>query len=140
MTNEHVLVFETEQAIPITVSSSSAFEKGAMVKLADPFTVSASLGIDDVVGGIVKIEKTATDGKIKLAIYRRGIFKGTASGNITAGDSLGSANQADGLNQLYNNKVTANLSGNVVWGIALETCTDGETFLYELNPQCLTTA
>jgi hypothetical protein len=64
MTNEAVLIFETEPAIPFTVSSSAAIEKGSLLKMSDPMTVALSDGEGDIVGGILKIEKATSDGKV----------------------------------------------------------------------------
>ncbi len=129
MANEHVLMIETELPIPMTCANAATIEKGTLLKLADPFTVSASAAADDVVGGVAAEEKIINDGKTKIAVYRGGIFKATASGNITAGDALVTAVPA-GTNLLAAAAVNAE---NIV-GTALETATNGETFLYELKP------
>lgn len=136
MVNETVLLIETELAIPITCADDTGIEKGAVLKMADPATVSLSNGQDDIVGGIAKSEKISGDGFVKTNVYRRGIFKGTASGSITVGDSLGTG---IGSNYLYSNKNTSRLSGSRVVGIAWESATDEQTFIFELNPQCIFT-
>ena len=56
MTNEVTLVFETENAIPMIVSNTTGIEKGAILKMADPFTASLSAGSGDIVAGIAKVE------------------------------------------------------------------------------------
>jgi hypothetical protein len=129
MANEHVLVYETHQAIPFTCSNTAGIEKGTACKLTDPMTASAHAAANDIIAGIAKTEKINADGKTKISIYRGGIFKATASGNITAGDPLVLSNAA-ALNKLE----TAATNVETIVGIALETCTDGETFLYELRP------
>lgn len=129
MANEAVLIHETELAIPFTVADGTGIEKGAMLKMADPMTVSGSAGSADVFGGIAKTEKIANDGKTKLAVYRRGIFRVLGSGNITIGDQV----MMQGTANTVITGTNAALGGRAV-GIALETSTDGQTLLIELNP------
>jgi len=133
MANEHVLVFETSLPIPFTCADGSGLEKGQVVKLADPFTVSASAGANDIVGGIVAEEKIASDGKVKVGVYRGGIFKAVASGAITVGNAIVSK----GSNNLV---VAAAINEENVLGIALETAAEAETFLYELKPTVMNLA
>ncbi|MFA5037487.1 MAG: capsid cement protein [Candidatus Izemoplasmatales bacterium] len=133
MTNEATLVFETAVPIPFTVSDSTGIEKGALLKMSDPMTVALSDGEGDVVGGIAKDEKIASDGKLKLGVYRAGIFRVLASGNITAGDPVGI--DGDGsLNYTYSLNGAGGVSGHKQLGTALETASDEETYLMELSP------
>lgn len=128
MTNEAVLIYETSKPIPMTCADGTGIEKGALLKMADPMTVSASAALADIFGGIAAEEKIASDGKTKIPVYRRGgIFKVVASGSITVGDPI----VLTGLNNLVQ---TAATNAETVLGIALETCTDGETLAIELNP------
>jgi hypothetical protein len=131
MANEHVLVYETQPAIPFTVSNTTGIEKGTVLTMTDPFTAVANNGNKSVPAGIAKVEKIASDGVTKLAVYRGGIFKATASGSITVGNGL--VTDFTG-NKLVSCASTANLSGSIIVGISLETASDGETFLYELRP------
>lgn len=134
MTNECVLVVETELPIPFTCADGTGIAKGTVLKLADPATVSAASGLNDLVGGIAGSEKIASDGMVRVDVYRGGIFRGKASGSIVVGDSLGTT---IGLNYLVKNNNTANLSGSKVLGTALESASDEETFLFELRPQVM---
>lgn len=132
MASEATLIYELEPPIPFTVSDSTGIEKGAVLKFADPMTASLSAASDDIIAGIAAEEKIASDGKTKLGVYRRGIFKMEANGNITAGDYVkGDATNA--TNTVITIAVAANSVENVL-GIALETAADGETFLVELRP------
>lgn len=130
MANEATLIYETHLPIQMTCSNSVGIEKGALLKLSDPFTVAAVSANNDIVGGIAAGEKIANDGQTKIAVYRGGIFKVTASGSVTAGDPLGVTD----VGAVYTNKLGLTLSGSVDFGIALETATNGETFLAELKP------
>ena len=130
MANEAVLVFETEKPIPFTCDNSTNIEKGALLKLSDPFTVAASDGASDAVGGIAAEEKIANDGKVKIGVYRGGIFKVVASGAVTAGKAVylkGSANLV----------YTGAANDESALGIALETAGEAETFLMELRPTAM---
>ena len=139
MTNEAVLMIETELAIPMTVSNSTGIAKGAICKLSDPFTATLADGEADLVAGIAKNEKIASDGKTKLSIYRGGIWKGIASGSIGVGDPI--AVDGDGeTNYIFSIISSASLSGAKLLGTALEAVSDEETFLFELRPSNLYSA
>ena len=129
MANEAILVFETEKPIPFTCADGTGIEKGAILKIADPFTVSLSTAASEAVGGICTEEKIASDGKVKVGVFRGGIFKVVASGNI----SVGKAVSCSGNNLVQ----TPAVNDEAVLGIALETATDGETFLMELRPTAM---
>jgi len=127
MANECTLIFETEVAIPFTCANGTGIEKGTVLKLEDPLTVSYANASNQIVGGIAKNEKIASDGKTKISIYRGGIFKGTCSGSVTIGCPLCTAET---------NKIRTGLgiSGVNIIGIALEAGSNGETILFELKP------
>ena len=116
----------------MTCADGTGIAKGTTLKLADLNTVSKVNGDNDIVGGIAGSEKIASDGMVNIDVYRGGIWKGTASGSIAVGDSLGF--DADS-NLLVSNQIGV-LSGSKIAGSALETATDGETFKFELRPQC----
>jgi hypothetical protein len=129
MANEATLYIETDNAVEFTCADGTGIERGTILKLADPMTVSAAAGLNDIVGGIAATEKIASDGKTKIAVYRGGYFKVTASGSITVGDSLViSGPTANNLLQ------TAATNAEQIIGIAMETATDGQTFIMQLNP------
>ncbi len=125
MANEVTLVFETSLPIPFICANATGIEQGTLLKLADPFTVSAATAVNDKVGGISAAEKIASDGLTTVPVYRSGIFKGTADGPITVADALVFSG-----NKLFSAAVNAE---NIA-GIALETAADADTFLFELRP------
>jgi len=129
MANEHVLIFETHVPIPFTVANATAVPKGTLMKMTDPMTAIASAGADDIVAGVAKSEKIASDGKTKHGIYRGGIFKAVASGSVGVGDAVVTAVPA-GTNLL----ATAGTNAENIVGMSLEAASAGETFLYELKP------
>jgi len=133
MSDEAVLLVETELPIPFTCADGTGIAKGAILKLTDLNTVALADGANDIVGGIAGSEKIADDGMVRIDVYRGGIFKVVASGSITVGDSLGTEDDLV-ANAVISNRATATLSGSKSLGIALETATDGESFRMELRP------
>ena len=131
MANEATLVIETELPIPMTCAEATGIEKGTLLKISDPFTVAAHASDEDYVGGVAATEKIASDGKTKIAVYRGGIFKVTASGSITAGQTVALSTSLNCV------KVSdATCVSSKTFGIALETATTTETLLVDLRPGC----
>ena len=128
----HILDTETERPVNMTCADGVGIEKGTLLKLSDPNTVAASDGDTDIIAGVAAEEKIASDGKTKIAVYRGGYFIATAGGNCTVGKTLMSYSSTGDANDLIDGTNAALYSKAV--GIALETATDGETFLYELCP------
>lgn len=131
MANELTLVYELEPAVPFTVSNTTGIEKGTLMKIADPLTASASAADEDYIIGVAASEKIANDGKTKLGVYMRGIFKVYASGNITAGQSIAGASDANFPNYVKVSDATCVSAKSC--GIALETAATGETLLVLIN-------
>jgi hypothetical protein len=128
MANEATLFWEVELPIPFTVANGVGIEKGTLLKLTDPMTAAAADGAADVLAGIAAEEKIASDGKTKLGVYRRGIFKMTSDGSISVGASV----MSDGTSNQVITATTAT-SGAKTLGTSLETAADGDTFLVDLN-------
>jgi len=131
MALETTLVFETSPPIPMTCADGTGIEKGAVLMLADLMTAATATGDGDIVAGIAAEEKVVSDGKVKIGVYRRGIFKGYAG---AAGVTVGRAIQTDVGTGAANELVICDANTEAIVGTALETATDGETFLFELNP------
>lgn len=131
MTNELKELIELELAIPFTVADGIGIEKGSILKLDDLMTASGALVGGCAVAGVAASEKIANDGKTKLGLKRRGIFKGTASGAIIAGEAI----MIGGLNNVLSSATA--LSGAQTVGTSFETVADGETFKFDLNIGCL---
>ena len=131
MANEVTLIFETESPIPMTCADGVGIEKGAILKMGDLMTVALADGDGDIVAGIAAEEKIASDGKTKIGVYRAGIFKGYAgTAGVTVGLAIDTDASTSDSNELANAPVT---TGNYV-GIAFETATSAESFLFELRP------
>ena len=124
-----VLMVETEQAIMMQCAEGTTIAKGQCLKLTDAFTVIATSAADDEFGGIAAEEKIGGDGKLSMAVYRRGIFKAEAGTN---GVSVGLPVKIEANNEFRDTEANnSDLGYN--WGKALETATNGETFLLELG-------
>lgn len=130
MANEAVLIYEVEPPIPFTCADGTGIEKGAVLKITDPMTASLSDGDADLIAGIAAEEKIANDGKTKIAVYRRGIFKMLAGGAITVGLAVNSYSSTGAANEVIN----ASAGHDAILGIAMETIADTETGLIELRP------
>ena len=131
MANEATLIIETGSPIPFTVANGNGLEKGTILKLTDPMTASGALAYGNPIAGISASEKIASDGKTRLACFRQGIFKGTASGSITAGQAITITTSNSNILEAC----AVNTENTV--GIALETAANTETFLFELRPTAM---
>ena len=131
MALECTLHTELELPVPFTVADGAGIEKGSVMEIADPMTVAVTNGDNDKIIGIAAEEKIASDGKTKLGVYIRGIFRGYAG---AAGVTVGRAIISDTATGAANELVVADANSEGIIGTALETATDGQTFLFLLNP------
>lgn len=134
MTKEATLFIRTAQPIPFTVANVTGIEKGALLKLTDPMTAIISTAKGNRIAGIAASEKIASDGKVRLGVYRQGIFRAYCSGSITAGDGVISWASASGDNFVGSaRECGVAISGSSFIGTSLEDATAGQTFLFDLN-------
>ena len=131
MALEATLVYETEAPIPFTCSDSVAIPKGSVLELSDPMTVAITNGDTDPVAGFAAEEKVASDGKTTIGVYRRGIFKVFVG---AAGATAGAAAITDTATGAPNELVNADVNSENIVGRFLETATDTQSALFELNP------
>ena len=129
MANEATLIHELELPIPFTCADGAGIEKGTLLKLTDPMTVALSDGAADIIAGIAAEEKINGDGKTKIGVYMRGIFKMLSDGTVAVGAGV----MADGSNANEYITATAAADAAAVFGIALETVADGETGVVYVN-------
>lgn len=131
MALECQIIHELEPAVPMTCANGTAIPKGSVIKITDPNTALITNGDTDPVAGIAAEEKIASDGKTMIGVYRRGIFKGFAgAAGVTAGSSIITDTATGDVNELVNSDVNS----EHVAGRALESATDTQSFLFELNP------
>ena len=131
MAFEATLVYELEPPVPFTCADNTGIEKGAFLVLSDPATVATTTGDTDRIIGIAAEEKIANDGKTKIGVYLRGIFKAfIGAGGCTAGDALISDTATGAANEL----ATADVNSECIVGRSLETAADTESALILLDP------
>ncbi len=131
MALECVLVTELEPAVPFTCAEATGIEKGTLLLLTDPMTVAVTTGDTDEIIGIAAEEKVASDGRTKIGVYLRGVFKGFAG---AAGTTAGLAIISDTATGAANELVVADVNSEAVVGMALETAADTESFMFLLQP------
>ena len=131
MALECTILYETEVPIQFTCDNATAIPKGSVLKLTDPMTCAIADGDTDIVAGIAAEEKIANDGKTKISVWRRGIFRGYAG---AAGVTVGMGIITDVSTGAANELVVADVNSEAIVGVAFETATDGQTFAFELNP------
>lgn len=129
MANEATLWMEFDLPIPFTVADGAGIEKGTVCKMTDPMTAAASSADNDVFAGIAAEEKIANDGRTKLGLYRRGIFKMVVG---AAGVTVGKDVVLSGANTVVDFTTLDDEAGRVV-GKALETGANGESVLVILR-------
>jgi len=130
MADEAKLIVPYLPAITFTVANATAVEKGTSMMMTDPRTAVASNAIGAVWAGIAASEKIASDGNTSLGIFRHGIFRVTASGSVAVGDPACTSNAA-----APNRFEKAATNEEDLVGTFLETATNGQTCLMELNPR-----
>ena len=136
MANEATLHTEYLPPIAMTCANATGIERGTVLKMTDPATAIIASGTNDAVAGIASGEKIASDGITKVGVYRSGIWRMYISGSVTVGDPVGTI--ASFANHVRSIRTVARLSGSVILGTALETGTNGQTILVELNPTAQT--
>ena len=130
MANEATLWMELDPPIPFTCADGAGIEKGTVLQLTDPYTVSATSGDNQVVIGIAAEEKIANDGRTKIGVYVRGIFKMVVDAGDTTTVGLDCVVRAAYAIGLYD---TLDDEKGLVIGRALETGAAGETVLVLLG-------
>ena len=126
MANEATLSLRIENPLPFTVADATGIEKGTVCALTDPRTAIANSTNGGKIAGIAAREKVANDGRTELAMFRRGWFEMLCSGAVNLGDPL----------TAYHNEVqvcAVTASGANIIGTALETGSDNETILVDVN-------
>lgn len=134
MAGEHTVEIETHIPINFTKGTGTAITKGAFLKMTDNMVAILADGDGDIVAGVAQSD--ALSGDTSVAVYRGGVFRGLAEGTITVGDGLITGASTGSANSI----LTAAVNSENLLGIALESATDGTTFLYELSPQTVNLA
>lgn len=130
MANEAVLVYELDLPIPMTCADGAGIEKGTLLTITDPATVSATSADNATFIGVAAEEKIASDGKTKIGVYTRGIFKMVVDAGDTTTVGLDCVVRAANAIGLYD---TLDDEKGLVVGRALETGAAGESVLVLLG-------
>ena len=131
MVGEATLIFETEAPIPFTCAEGAGIAKGTLLELTDPMTVVAVSGADKPIAGIAAEEKVASDGRTKIAVYRRGIFK------MLAGESAILIGSPLTSHSVVNEVILQDAANTHTLGRAYEAASDTETLIVDLNPMAI---
>jgi len=123
-----VLMQETDLPVQMTCADA-AIAKGTVLKLSAANTVAATSADNDVYGGIAAEEKISGDGKLMIAVYRKGLFKCEAG---TTGVTIGKPVGMEALNE-FKDATAADCDLGYNFGIARETAANGEFFLLDLG-------
>lgn len=120
-----------------TCATSTGIAKGTFLKVADPFTASASTGTADVFVGFAhadvnKSTDTSFNTETSITADKGGVYELTASGAITVGDFVVTAVPGNYVMKATATQVAS--TQRVVVGVALETATDGEVINVEVFP------
>jgi len=127
MANEAVLVFELERPVPFTVADGVGIEKGSLCYLTDLMTVALPTADNQAIIGVTAEEKIASDGKTKIGVYLRGIFKMVVDAGDTTTVGMDVVCRAAGNTiGLYD---TLDREKGIAFGRALETGAAGESVL-----------
>lgn len=131
MANEAILLYETEPPIPMTCADGAGIEKGALLILANPMTVTTHAANDEALfAGIAAEEKIANDGKTKIPVYMGGIFILTGSAAFSAGETLALSGTAQRVK-----KTDATTLAGKAMAYALEDCgANAETSICRIYP------
>lgn len=132
MVNEAVLRYSENYSGAIqdyTCADGTGIEKGAILALTDPRTGILASSAGQPCAGICAREKIASDGRTRIAVYRKGDFDMVASGAIAVGLPVQVAGTPSNTVML----APSTASGAVIIGYALETASDAETFQVRLN-------
>ena len=134
MADECTLNVRTNNPIDFTVADGTAIAKGSVLKMTNGRVAILADCDGDICAGIAARDKIASDGRTQLAVFRRGIFTGTAG---VAGVTVGEAIQTDVSTSSANRLVDADVNSEQIVGIALATAASGATFEYELMPRAV---
>lgn len=127
MANEHRLEVKKSEPFPFVVADGTAIEKGTALSLTDPRTAIAVSATKARAAGVLARAKVASDGLTEAAVYRDGWFAAKCSGAVILGSKIGFGPD----NYIF--QVDATWSGASVVGTALETGSDTEEIIYELD-------
>lgn len=110
--------------VEYTVATGTAIPKGTLMYIeSSPQTAKASSGDGQAFAGIASVEKTATDGVTKIALWTNGIFDLYSASGCTLGQSV----KIEALNAVTTQDETSTIKMAENVGTCLETLGAGAT-------------
>ncbi len=90
MANEAVLIQDLEyRHMEVTVADGTGLEKGTILTISDPTTGVASAGDNELFLGILLEEKVASNGVVRVAVSRHGVWDiKLTTASVAVGDTL----------------------------------------------------
>ena len=127
-----VLLGNKGDPVEVIVADGASIPKNTLMQLSSsPQTVTATSGAGQIFFGIFSEEKVANDGKTKIGVYLRGIFKCTAGASITVGELLMNNASSGGANEVI--PATPVAEQALAFAVALESVSDQNTLKVLLN-------
>jgi len=124
------------EAIRFTCGDSAGIDKGDILWLASPYTVSGAsvaggLAAGKPFAGIASSEKVKDDGSTTIGCWTRGIFdiQNSGGGVVNAGQYV----MLSGVNTVVPAVSAAHISGGFIVGRAMEEGSDPETIRVEIG-------
>lgn len=111
------LLSKNGDAIRMYVDDSTQIDKGTILYISNGRTANKFDSDGDRAVGIASADKEENDGAESIAVYRQGIFEGTADGSISAGDMLKGAGD---------DKVASTSTATEMFARALTDADDGD--------------
>lgn len=111
--------------IEYTVATGTAIAKGTLMKISGSNTAAAATADGDFFAGIASVEKTATDGVVKMACITHCVAVMTAGVGVT---TFGQPQKISAANAVINADDDTIENSREVVGMALATAADGNPF------------
>ncbi len=111
------------------VASDASITKGTILKFADARTASTSAGTNDIFAGVASMDKKNDDYSTSISAFTNAILEFTASGAISAGDTVATAAPGNYVMTLVDNAS----SHAIVIGYALDSVGSGSRAAIRMN-------
>lgn len=131
MANEAVIIEllgNRGDVVRYTCADGNGIEKGTLLWMTDPRTISGASAVQKPFAGIAAEEKVANDGQTSIGVFTNGIFDIYADAAIAAGTFV----TISGQNKVKTATTADILSGCAI-GRALETASAAETIAVKIG-------
>lgn len=114
-----------------TVASGTAISQGTLMQLSADNTMSAASADNQIVAGIMAMDKSASDSSTRATVYVLGRFEAKSSSTASRGQCFGTSKNANEIRALV--AATTRASGQMVGGHYTEEASAAETVNVLLN-------